>query len=73
MAIFDPITLPIAISGWPVKAEYTLTISSGADVAKDTTVKPITTIETLILIARATEPLTKKSPPSRRSTSPKKK
>ena len=69
-AILDPITFPKAISGCPVRAEYTLTISSGAEVAKDTTVKPITTIETFIRTARATEPFTKNSPPKIRMIRP---
>ena len=41
-AIFDPTTLPNARSGKPSKADFMLTISSGAEVARETTVIPIT-------------------------------
>ena len=37
-AILDPTTLPMARSGWPVNVDFTLTINSGAEVAKETTV-----------------------------------
>lgn len=69
-AMFEPITLPKAISGCPFKAAYTLTISSGAEVAKETTVKPITTIETFIRIAKAIAPLTRNSPPTMSAIKP---
>ena len=41
LAILDPNTFDIAKSGDPFNADFILTISSGADVAKDTTVIPI--------------------------------
>ena len=40
-AILDPKTLDIAKSGEPIKADLTLIINSGAEVANDTTVIPI--------------------------------
>jgi hypothetical protein len=39
--MFEPITLPRAKSGKPFTAELILTMSSGAEVAKETTVIPI--------------------------------
>ena len=42
LAILDPTTLPKAKSGNPSNAALILTISSGAEVAKETTVIPIT-------------------------------
>jgi len=42
-AILDPITLDIAKSVEPIRADLTLTISSGAEVANETTVIPIKT------------------------------
>jgi len=44
-AILEPITLFIAIEGDPLRAALTLTKSSGSDVAKATTVMPITSFE----------------------------
>ena len=41
-AILDPKTLPKARSGWPLKADCTLTINSGIEVANETTVIPTT-------------------------------
>ena len=37
--MLDPITFPKAISGKPSMAAFTLTIISGAEVAKETTVR----------------------------------
>ena len=45
-AMFEPITLLIAISGVPFKAAFKLTISSGAEVPNATIVKPIASSET---------------------------
>ena len=42
LAILEPTTLPNAKSGKPSKAALILTISSGAEVANDTMVIPIT-------------------------------
>lgn len=58
-AILEPTTLLIAIAGEPLKAAFKLTNNSGADVAKDTTVMPITSFEILNLKDNATEDLTK--------------
>ena len=63
LAIFDPITLLIAIAGDPVNAAFKLTRSSGIEVAKDTTVIPITSFEIFSLNDNATEERTKNSPP----------
>ena len=59
LAIFDPTTLPIAISGFPLKAACILTRSSGAEVPKATIVIPITSGEILNLEAIDTAPLTR--------------
>ena len=71
LAIFEPITLFMAIAGEPVKAACKLTNNSGTEVAKDTTVMPITIFEILNLKERATEDLTKNSPPTTNKTNPK--
>ena len=63
LAIFEPNTFPIAKSGCPVKAERTLTINSGAEVAKDTTVIPITILGIEKRNERATEARISQSPP----------
>ncbi len=70
LAMLEPITLPRAISGDPSKAACKLTSNSGADVAKDTTVIPITNFEILNLKERATEDRTKNSPPTTNNTKP---
>ena len=70
-AILEPTTLFIAISGDPEIAACKLTKSSGADVAKDTTVIPITMREILNLKDKATEDRTKYSPPTTRRINPK--
>ena len=41
LAMFEPIIFPMAKSGKPSKADLILTINSGAEVAKETTVIPI--------------------------------
>lgn len=71
LAMLEPITLFIAISGDPFKAALRLTSSSGADVAKDTTVMPMTILEMFSLKDNATDDLTKNSPPTTKSVSPK--
>ena len=70
MAILEPTTLLIAIEGDPFKAAFRLTKSSGSEVAKETTVNPITILETLILSDNATEARTRKSPPTTSSANP---
>src|SRR5690554_1806280 len=71
LAILEPITFPSAISGEPSKAACKLTKSSGAEVAKDTTVIPITSLEILNLRDKETEDRTKNSPPTTNKTKPK--
>jgi len=71
-AIFEPTTLFIAIDGEPLIAALTLTINSGNDVAKDTTVIPITNFEILNLKEIATDDLTINSPPMTSKKNPKK-
>ena len=71
LAIFDPMTLLIAIEGEPWKAAFKLTKSSGREVAKETTVSPITILERLSLKESPTEARTKYSPPITRSANPK--
>ena len=53
-------------------AALTLTINSGSDVAKETTVIPITNLEILNFNDSATEDLTINSPPMTRKRKPKK-
>jgi len=62
--MFEPITLPKAISGLTLSADLILTINSGADVPKEITVIPITNEEMLNFLAIPIEPLTKNSPPT---------
>ena len=70
LAILDPTTLFIAISGEPDNAACKLTKSSGAEVAKETTVIPITIFEILNLKDSATDERTKNSPPITNKTKP---
>ena len=44
LAIFEPKTLEIDKSGEPINADLMLIISSGAEVARETTVNPIKTL-----------------------------
>ena len=53
-AILDPMTFDIAISAESFNAELRLINNSGADVAKDTTVRPITTFDKFNLIDKST-------------------
>ena len=55
LAIFEPITFEIAISLESFKTELTLINNSGADVANETIVRPITSFETLYLSDKSTE------------------
>src|SRR5690606_39190102 len=64
LAIFEPMTFPREISENPLRAACRLTKSSGAEVAKDTTVRPITIFDNFSLKERATEDLTRNSPPT---------
>ena len=71
-AIFEPITLFIAMEGELFNAALTLTINSGSDVAKETTVIPITNLEILNFNDNATDDLTINSPPTTNKRKPKK-
>ena len=53
-AILEPIIFEIAMSEDPLRAELILISSSGAEVANDTTVKPITTLDKFSLMERST-------------------
>ena len=70
LAIFEPITFEIAISLESFKTELTLINNSGADVANETIVKPITSFETLYLSDKSTELLKSKSLPTTNKTRP---
>ena len=70
LAILDPMIFPKEISENPSKAACKLTSNSGAEVAKDTTVSPITIREIFILKDKATEDRTKNSPPTTSKVSP---
>ncbi len=63
LAILDPITFPKVISSKDCKVDCILINNSGAEVAKETTVKPITNSEILNLNDNPTELLTSNSPP----------
>ena len=69
-AILEPITLPKLISENPSKAACKLTSNSGNEVAKETTVNPITILEILNLNDNATEDRTKYSPPTTNKIKP---
>ena len=70
LKMFDPTTLPIARSGLPLKAESTLTVSSGAEVPKATIVRPITKFEMRNRLATAAAPSVRALAPTRISTNP---
>ena len=63
LAIFDPITLPIAKFEKPFIVAFKLTISSGADVANETTVIPIIILGTENFNDKSTEDFVSMSPP----------
>ena len=70
LAILDPITFPNAISEDPSRAACKLTNSSGADVANETTVIPITNFDNLNLNDKATDERTKNSAPTTNNNNP---
>ena len=70
LKMFDPTTLPMAKSGLPLRAESTLTVSSGAEVPKATIVSPITRFEMRNRLATAAAPSVRALAPTRISTSP---
>ena len=67
VTMFDPITLPIAISAVApastVRDAIKLTASSGSEVPNATSVKPITSGDTLNFLAIDEDDATKKSAP----------
>lgn len=63
-ATLDPITFPNDKPGDPLRAACTLTMSSGALVANDTTVNPIIILDRFSFKESPTEDLTKNSPPT---------
>ena len=63
LKIFEPITFPRAKLENPFKVAFKLTISSGADVANETTVIPIIILGIENLYDKSTEDLVSKSPP----------
>ena len=72
LAIFDPITLPIAKFENPFRVAFILTISSGADVANETTVIPIMILGTENFNDKSTEDFVSISPPCDRRIIPNK-
>lgn len=70
-AIFEPNTFEIARSGEPFIADFILTISSGADVAKETTVIPIKSFGIPNFIEIDTAALSKRLPPIIKMVKPK--
>ena len=70
LAILDPITFPSEISEKPARAACKLTSNSGAEVAKDTTVNPITIFDNLSLKDKPIDDLNKNSPPTTSKANP---
>ncbi len=68
--MLEPFKFHNAISEKPLNAACKLTKSSGIDVAKETTVSPITILDKLNLKEIATEDRTKNSPPTTNNTNP---
>ena len=63
LKIFEPITLPMAISAFPSSAPVRLTTSSGHDVPKPNIVSPITNSLTPAFLAFEDAPSTNQSAP----------
>ena len=70
LAIFEPITFPKIMSYFWLLIASRLMKSSGAEVAKDTTVKPIINEGTLNFFEILVELLTRKSPPAKSKERP---
>ena len=70
LAILEPTTLPNEISEKPSKAACKLTINSGAEVEKDTTVNAMIILEIFNLNDKATDERTKNSPPITKAAKP---
>ena len=73
LEILLPSTLPMAISVLPLALATILTNSSGVEVPKATTVRPMTRSEMLNLLAIEEAPSTRKSAPLINRTNPSKK
>ena len=71
LAMLEPTTLPKERSGNPSKAALMLTISSGAEVAKETTVIPIIILGMYKRKDKATADFNNQFPPAMSRTSPK--
>ena len=69
-AILEPTTFEIAKSGEPFKADFKLIISSGAEVAKETTVMPIKTLGMLNFKEIETAAFKSKFPPTIKTIKP---
>ena len=69
-AMLDPITFPKEIKGYPSIAAWTLTNNSGAEVANETTVNPITILDKWNFKESATDERTKNSPPTTNNVNP---
>ena len=63
LAMLDPITFPKAKSACPSKADLTLTINSGTEVANETTVIPITILGTFKRKEKPTADFSNQFPP----------
>ena len=70
LAMLEPITLPNAKSSEPLSVACKLTNSSGAEVAKETTVIPIINFDKFSLNDKPTEDRTKNSPPTTSNKNP---
>lgn len=70
-AIFEPKTFDTARSDEPSTADLILTISSGADVAKETTVIPISILAILNFKEIETADFNSKFPPNMSNANPK--
>ena len=70
LAVFEPTTFPIAIAGAPSTLAFRETSSSGMEVPKPTTVKPISNGGIRRRLASDTEPLTRYSAPAVSSARP---
>ena len=68
--MFDPTMLPTAMPDAPASEACTLVTSSGVEVPKPTSVRPMSRGETPSRSAMRTAPRTKSSPPSSSSTRP---
>ena len=70
LKILEPMTLPTAKSGVPLRAETRLTNSSGAEVPAATMVRPMTISDMFTLRATAEAPSTRRSAPHSTRTTP---